>query len=162
MELNLKEESKIDLRQIIIGVIVGVIVTIIVGYFVIDSKIEKIVSGKLKDHEVIKQVARLVRPSFTFNHEGIIQSDSGAKQFINLPIKVELEKGEPGKIIISPKQHLNAAPTIDCRNDNFVIKPTRKGAKGSEWVYDVYRPYTSLWSEKRLIKEWSFRLEIIW
>ena len=48
-----------------IGVLIGL-------YFAVDNFIDKRISDKLKDYEVIKQIASLVRPFCVFDHKGTI------------------------------------------------------------------------------------------
>jgi hypothetical protein len=140
---------------------VSLILGIIVGMLTIGLWIESVVDRKLKDPEVIKQVAALVRPTVVFDHRGTILSDSGAKQFIE-NISVEMGSEEPGKeprkIIITPKEHLNSPPILECLNDNFYVKPKR-GNK-SDWIFELISPNYVLWQSPK-IEEWHFRLEIV-
>jgi hypothetical protein len=137
---------------------VGLILGIVVGMITIGVWIESVVTRKLKDPEVIKQIAALVRPSMIFDHNGVITSDSGAKQFIE-NISVEMGPEEPSKIIITPKEHLNSRPILECLNWNFDIKANR--GNQSDWIFELSSPTYVVMDESPKTKEWVFRLEIV-
>ena len=136
-----------------LGIVLGIIVSIVV----IENRIEKIVSDKLKDPEVLRQVAYHLRPSLTFNQNGTILSDSGAQQFIK-DITVEMGENEPKSIIISPKDHLNSAPVLECLNYNFSFSTKQVGK--SDWQYKLSSPNYLVFEGPTTVK-WIFRLEII-
>ncbi len=136
----------------------GVIIVLIMFAFGVEDRIEKIVLDKLKDQDILREIASLVRPSIIFDHHGVKKSDSGADQYIE-SINVEMGDGEPNKIIIFFKQHLNSTPILECINDNFVVTPTRM--KKSDWLFELSSPSYIVFESSPKKKEWLFRLEII-
>ncbi len=70
-----------------------------------------------------------------------------------------MEKDEPHKIIISPTEHLNTAPILECLNYNFDITPSRTGR--SDWLFELSSPDYLVLGGLPEKKEWLFRLEII-
>ncbi|MBW2249754.1 MAG: hypothetical protein JRF60_03760 [Deltaproteobacteria bacterium] len=142
----------------LIFVILGGIGGFIGGIFFVEDRIEKRISEKLKDPELISQIASLVRPSLIFNHKGTILSDSGGEQFIE-NISVQMGPEEPTEIIISPKTHLNSAPILECINYNFDI--TSKRIKKSDWLFELSSPSYLVFEKSSEKKEYLFRLEII-
>lgn len=153
----MKDEKRIGVWTIIVGasIIIGIITG---GSYFIEDRIEKKVLDKLKDQDILRQIASLVRPSIIFDHHGVKKSDSGADQYIE-SINVEMGDGEPNKIIISFKQHLNSTPILECINDNFFVTPTRM--KKSDWLFELSSPSYIVFESSPERKEWLFRLEII-
>lgn len=152
----MKDKKHIGLWTIIVGG--SIIIGIIISSFFFEDRIEKIVLDKLKDQDILQQIASLVRPSIIFDHHGVIQSDSGAGQYIE-SINVDMGGGEPNKITISFKEHLNSAPILECINDNFDVTPTR--IKKSDWLFELSSPSYIVFESSPEKKEWLFRLEII-
>ena len=142
------------------GFVIGfsIILGIVVSVFVIEDRIEKRISDKLRDPEVLKEIASLVRPSLIFDHKGSIRTDSGAGQFIER-IKVEMGKNEPSNILISPKRHLNIPPVLECLNYNFDV--TAMQINKSDWLFELSSPTYIVFESSPKKKEWLFRLEII-
>ena len=135
----------------------GVVLGIIIAIFALEDRVEKIVLDKLKDPEVLKEIAYYLRPSLTFDHNGTIISDSGARKFIK-DIKVVMGKNEPEAIVLSPSEHLNTAPILECLNYNFSYSTKRVST--SDWQYSLSSPNYVTWQGPG-IKEWIFRIEII-
>ena len=152
-------EKKVSLKNLIWIIFVGfgVILGIVISIFTLEDRVDKIVENKLKDPEVLKQIAYLVRPSLTFNQEGTILTDSGAQDFIK-DIKVIMGENEPKSIIISPTNHLNIAPLIECLNYNYNFSSKQVGKL--DWQFDLSSP-TYLVTTSYQITDWTFRLEII-
>ncbi len=134
----------------------AIIVLIMFGFY-IEDRTEKNVLDKLKDQDILQQIASHVRPSIIFDHHGVIQSDSGAGQYIE-SINVEMGDVEPNKIIISFKQHLNSTPILECINDIIVVTPEKMK---SGWLFELSSPSYMVFESSPERKEWLFRLEII-
>ena len=134
-----------------IGVLIGL-------FYTIDSFIEKRISDKLKDHEVIRQIASLVRPSCVFDDKGTIIHDSGAEQFIK-NIDVRMGKNAPEQILVSPTEHLNVQPFLECINYNYTISAER--INKSDWQFKLSSPSYVLWDTSGKEEKWLFRLEIM-
>ena len=66
-------------------------------------------------------------------------------------------KDEPQSITITPTKHLNAPPVLECLNYNFNV--TSKRSNKSDWLYELSSPNYLV--DGGVIKEWEFRLEII-
>lgn len=147
--------KKIPIWTVVCGF--GIVLGIIVSVFVLEDRVEKIVQEKLKNPEVLRQIAYHLRPSLTFNQNGTILSDSGAQQFIK-DIKVEIGENDPTFITISPKRHLNSAPILECLNYNFSYSTKQVGT--SDWQYELSSP-DYLVAGGPTITEWIFRIEII-
>ncbi|MFX0195736.1 MAG: hypothetical protein ACFFCW_06400 [Candidatus Hodarchaeota archaeon] len=143
-------------ERVVIGI--SVVLGIVVSVLLLEGRIEKRISEKLLAPDVLKQIASLVRPSFIFDHNGSIHSDSGAGQFIG-KIQVEMGKDEPEKIIVSPTEHLNTPPVLECLNYNFDITTRRIGK--SDWLFELSSPNYLVFESSPEKKEWLFRLEII-
>lgn len=139
---------------IAIGIIVGILA---VGWS-FENRIVKRILTELRDPDVLREIAELIRPSLIFDHNGSILTDSGAGQFIK-KIEVEMTKGEPSKIIISPTEHLNTPPILECLNYNFDITPTRTGK--SDWLFELSSPSYMVTEGSPERKEWLFRLEVV-
>jgi len=152
----MSEKKTVSAGSIIVGI--SIILGIIVGVFILEDRIEKIVTTKLKDPEILNEIASLVRPSLTFDHKGTIRTDSGAGQLIE-KIIVEMDKAEPSEIIISPKNHLNTPPVLECINYNFDI--TSEQVNKSDWLFVLSSPDYLVLESSPKMKEWIFRLEII-
>lgn len=138
----------------ILGIIGGAL-AIFLYAFTIEDRIDKRISEKLKDPEILSQIASHIRPSVIFDHKGIIRTDSGGKQYIK-DISVEMGPQEPSKIKIFSKEHWNSAPILECINYNFDI--TSKRIK-SGWLFELSSA-DYLVFESSSKKEWLFRLEI--
>ncbi len=135
-----------------IGVIIGT-------YIGIDSLIEKRISDKLRDHEVIKEIASLVRPSCIFDYNGTIITDLGAAKFLKKKPDVKLdERAEPAEILISPTEHLNVQPLLECINYNCTVSAKR--INKSDWLFTLTSQAHPIIAGTEL-EEWFFRLEII-
>jgi len=152
----MKNKKHVSVWSIFVGV--GVILGIIFFPFYIEDRIEKIVLDKLKDQDILQQIASQVRPSIIFDHHGVIQSDSGAGQYIE-SINVDMSGGEPNTIIISFKEHLNSTPILECINDNIDV--TSKKMNKSDWLFELSSPSYVVFENSPEKKEWLFRLEII-
>ena len=142
------------------GFVIGfsIVLGIVVIVFTIEDRIEKRISEKLRDPEVLREIGSLIRPSLIFDHNGSIRTDSGAGQFVKT-IKVKMAKDEPNKIIMSPTEHLNTQPILECLNYNFDITVTRIGK--SDWLFELSSPTYLVKESDDEKKEWLFRLEII-
>ena len=143
--------------SIVVGIVVGV-VGIVLGVLIIEGQIEKRILEKLRTPEVLREIASLIRPSLIFDHNGSIRTDSGAGQFIE-NIQVEMGKDEPNKIVISPTEHLNTQPILECLNYNFYITARRIGK--SDWLFELSSDNYLISEGSPERKEWLFRLEII-
>jgi len=148
---NLKQLS---VWTIILGV--GVILGIVGSVFLVEDRIEKRIDEKLKNPETIREIASLVRPTITFNHQGTIITDSGAGQFIE-DIKVTMGKDEPKTILITPSKHLNTPPVLEGINYDFSVSVKR--ANKSDWLYELTSPNYLIMG--KMTTEYIFRLEII-
>ena len=137
---------------------VGIIAGILAFVWGFEDRIEKRILSKLRDPEVLREIAALIRPSLTFDHNGSILTDSGARQFIE-NINVEMGKDEPNEIIICPTEHLNTQPILECLNYNFFITARRAGT--SDWLFELSSPNYIVFEGSPEKKEWLFRLEII-
>jgi hypothetical protein len=137
-------------------------ISIIAGFLVVgwgfEDRIAKRVLIELRDPEMLREIASLVRPSLIFDHNGAIRTDSGATQFIKR-IDVEMGKGEPNRILVSPTEHLNTPPILECLNDNFDIASSQTGK--SDWLFELSSPSYIVFESSPERKEWLFRLEII-
>lgn len=153
------EDTRTKLRYFIWPIVVGVgvVLGIFVSIFALENKIEKIVLEKLKDPVILKEVAYYLRPSMTFDQNGTILSDSGAGKFVK-ELKIVMGKYEPETIILSPTEHLNAAPILESLNYTFTYSAKR--INSSDWQYSLRSP-NYLLIEGPGLKEWIFRVEII-
>lgn len=142
------------------GFVIGfsIVLGIVVGVFIVEDRIEKRISEKLRAPEVLREIGSLIRPSLIFDHNGSIRTDSGAGQFVK-KIQVEMGKDEPNKIIISPTEHLNTQPILECVNHNFDITARRIGK--SDWLFELSSPTYLVTEGSPEKKKWLFRLEII-
>lgn len=150
------DKKQITVWGIILGI--GVVLGVFGSVFLIEDRIEKRIADKLKDPDILRQIAYLIRPSLTFDQKGTIRTDGGAGQFIE-KIKVEMGEADPNKIWITPTEHLNTAPILECINYNFDV--TSKRVNKSDWLYELSSPDYLICSESPKKKEWIFRLEVI-
>jgi hypothetical protein len=136
--------------------IFGILVGLSGFYYALDAIIDKRISDKLKDYEVIKQIASLVRPTCVFDHKKRIILDSGVQQIIE-DIEVVPQQIRPKQILIRFKEHLNVPPLLECINYNCTISAERKNK--SDWLFTLSSPkYIKIDSPK--IEESLYRLEI--
>jgi hypothetical protein len=120
-----------------IVIAVGIIVGIIASVWVFEDRIEKRILSQLRDPEVLREIASLIRPCLTLDHDGLIRTYSGAGQFIE-KISVEISKDEPNEIIMCPTEHLSTQAILECLNYNFYITARRTGK--SDWLFALSSP----------------------
>lgn len=134
------------------------IIGIVILFITLDQYIDHKINNKYKDPQLIKQIESHIRPTLIFDHLGTIRYDGGADQFIS-SIKVKMEGGEPNKIIISPRDHLNFAPILECIND--ILDAVPKQINKSDWLFELSGPDLMVLESSPEKKEWLFRLEIV-
>jgi len=152
--MSRKDATKKSWYEHVIFKILGMIVILIA----IDQYIDYKIANKFDDSQIARRIASQIRPSLIFDHNRTIRWDSGGGQFIR-DISVEMTKGEPSKVIISPTEHLNTPPILECLNYNFDITPKRTGK--SDWLFELSSPSYMVFEGSPERKEWLFRLEIV-
>ena len=159
----MEEKKESWTRKTIAGSVV--IITLIVGYIAIENQIEKRIGEKLKDPEVIKQIASLVRPSIIFDQKGTIVHDSGGAQFVkNIEVEMSVPKNEkrepePIKISIFPTKHIKEPLILECLNRDMDFMCERVNTL--DWECEIGSPNNLVMGLSKFHGEWKFRLEVI-
>jgi hypothetical protein len=158
--------DKINIVASLICAVIGAFIGIITYSYFFEDRILNRIVDKLKNQEIIQQIASLVRPSVIFDHNGTILHDSGGAKFIR-EIKVEItprigNKSEAvNKILIFPTEHLKEPLILECLNRNLDFACARISTIDWECEADS-PPYVTMGSSKyKFIGKWKFRLEII-
>ena len=134
------------------------LIEIVILFIALDYYLDYKINNKYKEPQLMEQIASHIRPTLIFDQLGTIRSDGGAAQFVS-KIEVDMEGGEPNRIVISPTEHLNSAPIIQCINDIFDAVP--KQINKSDWLFELSSPNFIVFESSPERKEWLFRLEII-
>ena len=108
--------------------VLGGLLAVTALFFSLDSFVDTRISYKLRDPEVVRQIAYLIRPSLIFDDNGNYEIDNGAVQFIKSIAVVKNQKGNVQKIVVSPKESLNIQPLLKCLNGNIYFGATRQKA----------------------------------
>jgi hypothetical protein len=136
----------------------GVVVGMFAILFGLDRFVDLRMTYKLRDPEVIKQIAYLIRPSLIFDQDGNYEIDNGAAQFIK-DLSVEKDqKGDVQKVIVNPKEPLNIQPLLTCLNDTIFFTATRQKAS---WVFQVVGPDYRVSIGKKAPEKYLFELQIV-
>jgi hypothetical protein len=138
--------------------ILGGLLGVAALFFSLDAFVDTRISYKLRDPEVVRKIAYLIRPSLIFDQNGNFVIDNGAGQFIK-DISVEKnQKGEVQKVIVSPKESLNIQPLLTCLNGTIYFSATRQKA---DWIFQVVGPDYLVFESSKAPEKYLFELKIV-
>jgi hypothetical protein len=138
--------------------ILGGLLAVAALFFSLDAFVDTRISYKLRDPEVVRQIAYLIRPSLIFDQNGNFEIDNGAGQSIK-DISVEKnQKGEVQKVIVSPKESLNIQPLLTCLNGTIYFNATRQK---TDWIFQVVGPDYVVFESYKKPEKYLFELQII-
>lgn len=136
----------------------GGLIAIAAVFFSLDTFVDTRISYKLRDPEVVRQIAYLIRPSLIFDQHGNYEIDNGAGKFIG-ELTVERDSKGYVKVIMTPRESLNIQPLLRCLNGTVYFSAFRQK---SSWVFQEVGPtYLSVKSDAKQPDKYLFELEIV-
>ena len=138
--------------------ILGGLLAVAALFFSLDAFVDTRISYKLRDPEVVKQIAYLIRPSLIFDDNGNYEIDNGAVQFIKNITVEKNQKGNVQKIIVSPKESLNIQPLLKCLNGNIYFGAAKQK---TDWVFEEVGPDYLVFESHKKPQKYLFELQIV-
>ena len=135
------------------------IISMVAALFAIHLYVDWWMEQKIYGDEFVKKVAENLRPFMIFDEKENVLYDKGAGKYItNFQVHIKKD-GEPGRITITPKEHLAYSPILESLDARFVITESR-GHKNA-WVYELKPISAILDQSSAIVTRWRFRLEIV-
>ena len=138
--------------------IFGVLLAVAALFFSLDAFVDTRISYKLRDPEVVRQIAYLIKPSLIFDQNGNFEIDNGSGRYIKDLIVEKNQKGEIQKVSIKPKESLNIQPLLTCLNGTIYFNATRQK---TDWIFQVVGPDYLVFESYKKPEKFLFELQII-
>ncbi len=68
-------------------------------------------------------------------------------------------KDDPEQIMITPSEHLNAEPILECLNEKFTYRAIR--INRSDWKFELFSSDHLIFNSSYKTDKWLFRINII-